>query len=100
MRKVLLSFLLVMGSLILVAQNTVSGNITDSESNEALIGATVLVKGTNNGTITDVNGAFSLQDVPPGTYTLQVWHETLGQQTQDITVNANAESSPIVEFTP
>ena len=48
--------------------------------------------------VTDANGAFSLQDVPPGTYTLQVWHETLGQQTQQVTVAANGETPAEVEF--
>ena len=46
--------------------------------------------------ITDADGAFSLADVPAGTYTLKAWHETLGAQTQEITVKAGAETK--VEF--
>lgn len=38
---------------------TVSGNITD-ESDQPLPGATVLEKGTTNGTITDINGNYTL----------------------------------------
>ena len=34
------------------------------EKGEAVIGATVLVKGTTNGTITDVDGIFTLDNVP------------------------------------
>lgn len=33
-------------------------------------------------------GSFSLADVPPGTYHLSVWQETLGTKTQEITVEA------------
>jgi hypothetical protein len=38
--------------------------------------------------VTGRNGSFSLPDVPPGTYTLKVWHERLGTQTQSIEVSA------------
>ena len=48
------------------AQTTVSGNIVDSEG-EALIGVNVLVEGTVLGTISDIDGNFSLtvQSQPP-----------------------------------
>ncbi len=36
--------------------------------------------------LTDDDGAFSLDDVPPGTYTLEAWHETLGTVTRRVTV--------------
>ncbi len=39
-------------------------NITDSK-NEPLIGVTVIVKGTNNGTVTDLHGNYVLDNVPP-----------------------------------
>jgi len=39
---------------------TVSGKIIDLKTNEVLIGATVAIKGTTNGTLTDVNGEFIL----------------------------------------
>lgn len=39
---------------------TISGTITDSESGEGLPGVTVLEKGTNNGTITDLDGNYTL----------------------------------------
>ncbi|MDN5213625.1 TonB-dependent receptor [Fulvivirgaceae bacterium BMA12] len=38
----------------------ISGKVTDSDSNEPLIGASVMVLGTNLGTITDINGNFNL----------------------------------------
>lgn len=42
---------------------TVSGVIVDANG-EPVIGASVLVKGTNNGTITDLDGKFTVNDVP------------------------------------
>ena len=42
------------------AQSTITGNVTD-ETGEAVIGCTVLEKGTSNGTITDFDGNFTLQ---------------------------------------
>lgn len=38
-------------------------------------------------------GSYSLADVPPGTYHLSVWQETLGTKTQDITVEAGKTAS-------
>ena len=61
----LLSFLLMTVSLI--AQNSihVKGVVKDPLG-EAIIGASVVVKGTTNGSITDLNGHFNLSDVPSG----------------------------------
>lgn len=44
---------------------TISGKITDTK-NEPLVGASVLVKGTTNGTVTNTEGGFSLNNVPKG----------------------------------
>ncbi len=42
------------------AQGTISGSVTDASTGEVLPGATVLVKGTKNGTTTDFDGNFSI----------------------------------------
>ena len=36
--------------------------------------------------VTNKNGEFNIKDLPAGTYTLEVWHETLGTQTKKITI--------------
>jgi TonB-linked SusC/RagA family outer membrane protein len=46
-------------------QNTISGTVTDEEG-LALIGVTVLVKGTTNGAITGTDGTYTLTNVPAG----------------------------------
>lgn len=42
--------------------------------------------------VTDNSGSFKLTDVPPGTYTVEVWHETLGKSSQKVTVKAKEEA--------
>ena len=54
-----------------VAQNTVSGTVIDGENNEPIIGASVFVKGTKVGAVTDIDGHFSLS-ASSATPTLEV----------------------------
>lgn len=60
-RLTALILFLLMGIPFLMAQKTVkvSGKITD-DSNETMIGVSIMEKGTNNGIITDFNGNYSL----------------------------------------
>jgi TonB-linked SusC/RagA family outer membrane protein len=44
-----------------VSAQTMTGTVIDDQTNDALIGASVQVKGTNKGTTTDTNGKFTLQ---------------------------------------
>ncbi|MCB9312338.1 MAG: SusC/RagA family TonB-linked outer membrane protein [Lewinellaceae bacterium] len=67
------------------AQRTVSGTVTD-ENGEALIGASVLAKGTTAGTITNVDGQYRLE-VPAGSNVL-VFSYT-GFTTQEVTLGAS-----------
>jgi len=69
--KLLLLFALLLSVQFAFAQRTVTGTVTDAETNDPLIGANVLVTGTSNGTVTDVNGAFSLE-VPNEAATLTI----------------------------
>lgn len=54
-----------------LAQRTVNGTVSDAETGEPLIGANVLVSGTSTGTVTDIDGTFSLE-VPDGVEKLEV----------------------------
>ncbi len=44
---------------------TVSGKITEKTTGKPAIGVSILVKGTSNGTVSDINGTFMLTHVPP-----------------------------------
>ena len=46
--------------------------------------------------VTGSDGSFDLKGLPPGTYTLKAWHETLGTATQTVTIGAT--ESKQVEF--
>ena len=48
--------------------------------------------------VTDEKGAFSLKDVPPGSYKLEIWQETLGQSVKDVTVKAKEETKLTIEL--
>ncbi|WP_421799707.1 TonB-dependent receptor domain-containing protein [Haliscomenobacter sp.] len=71
--KIVFCAILLLGFLSnLTAQNkpgTIAGKIIDKASGEALIGATVMVEGTDNGTVTDIEGNFTLE-LNPGTFIL------------------------------
>ncbi len=69
MKKFLSIWALVLGLTgFATAQRTVTGSITDAK-NEPLIGASVVIKGTSKGVISDLDGKFSL-DVPKEATTL------------------------------
>ena len=59
LKMFLTGLLLVFASTALYAQTEIAGNVTD-EAGEPVIGATVVVKGTTDGTITDLDGNFKL----------------------------------------
>lgn len=71
-KKLLLPVLGVVFSLVASAQTaTITGTVTDAKTNETLIGATIYLDGTSQGTITDFDGNYRLDNVQPGTYTLR-----------------------------
>ncbi|HCY78030.1 MAG TPA: TonB-dependent receptor [Ignavibacteriales bacterium] len=74
MRKLLLFSILALNifSIHIFAQvGKISGTVRDASNNEALIGANVLIEGTNIGAATNVDGSFVILNVSPGTYNLR-----------------------------
>ncbi|MEM9544401.1 MAG: SusC/RagA family TonB-linked outer membrane protein [Bacteroidota bacterium] len=69
-----------------VGQRTITGVITDAETNEGLIGANVIIKDSGTGTITDLDGSFTLE-VPEGTETLVISYT--GYIDQEIVLGAD-----------
>lgn len=64
---------------------TVKGTVVDANG-EPVIGASVLMKGTTNGTITDIDGNFTLSNVNPGILVVSY----IGYKTQEIQVKGGA----------
>ena len=56
---------------------TVQGIVTTEEDGEPVIGASVIVKGTSLGTVTDVNGRFELSGLPPSATRLLISYISL-----------------------
>ncbi len=58
---------------ILIAGTTgkIAGRIIDENTNEPLIGANIILEGTNYGAATDLNGDYFIINLPPGSYNLK-----------------------------
>lgn len=50
--------------------------------------------------LTDDSGSFEITDIPPGDYTLEYWHESLGRRSEEITVAAGAETVADISWKP
>ena len=69
-----------------IAQTKVNGTVTSQEDGQPVIGATVVVVGTQDGTVTDVNGQFSLT-VPAGKNTLRITY--VGMEPIEVSARPN-----------
>lgn len=67
-------------SSVLYGQRQISGRVTDAENGEALIGASIAVKGTTTGTATDFDGRYTLR-LPDGATELRVSYTGYTEQT-------------------
>ncbi len=84
--RLLFLSLMIVCSTIAMAQGKVTGTVVDA-SGESVIGASVMVKGTSNGTITDMDGNFTIQNVPQdGTLIISY----IGFRTQNIPVSGKS----------
>ena len=94
--KKLLSFIvtLVMSFAVMMAQRQVTGTVIAAEDNEPVIGASIVVKGTQTGTTTDIDGKFSLR-VPDNAKTLQISY--IGMRTQEVSLKGKSNFSITLE---
>mgnify|MGYP000574080718 FL=1 len=80
----LLACLFVGIGLVTAQTQKVTGVVISEEDGQPVVGASVLVKGTTQGTITDVDGNFNLSNVPSSAKTLQISY--IGMQTQEVAI--------------
>ena len=78
-----LVLLIFAGAQLVLAQSTITGKVTNAEDGTGIPGATVLVKGTNYGVITDISGDYSLK-LPEGARTLQF--SFVGMKMKDVVI--------------
>jgi hypothetical protein len=48
--------------------------------------------------VTDANGVTKIENVPPGKYNVEVWHETLGKQTKEVEIKAGQTAKVAIEM--
>lgn len=89
-----LFLLLFMPVSLLAQRGTISGQVVDKVSQEPLIGVNILLLNTTIGVASDVNGKFSLSNVPIGTYSLRVTY--LGYEPRLLTDVVVQPSRPTV----
>jgi TonB-linked SusC/RagA family outer membrane protein len=73
------------------AQTRVQGTVTSAEDGEPIVGATVLVKGTTVGTVTDIDGKFVLTGIPSSAKTLVISY--VGMKTQEVAIRSSVRVS-------
>lgn len=64
------------------------GRVNDSKTNESLVGVNIIIKGTTKGTVTDVNGNYTLNNVPQESVIL---FSFLGYQTKEVAYTGQDE---------
>lgn len=50
--------------------------------------------------VTSADGRFEIKGLPPGTYTIEMWHEQLGTQSQSVTVDGETPAQLTAAFKP
>ncbi len=50
--------------------------------------------------VTRDGGKFELKNLPPGTYTIEAWHEKAGTQAQQVTIDSKATRGVTFTFKP
>ncbi len=73
----------------LAQEQTVTGRVIDAETSESIPGATIVVKGTQNGTITDLDGNFRLSLSPTDEQVLII--SFVGYETQEVSVAGKSQ---------
>ncbi len=87
-----LTALLLIIALILNAKtnSVISGKIINQQTNKPVIGASVILVGTNKGAQTDFEGKFKIINVIPGKYTLRITHLDYNAfEIKDIVIDSN-----------
>jgi len=89
MKKILTLLLFIFIGFITYAQSTITGTLTDKVTSEPLIGATVVIEGTSIGTTSDIDGKFTIADVPNGAQQIKISYLGYEDLLQDVTVDGD-----------
>lgn len=95
MKHILLFILLFTASISYAQKYTISGYVKDASTGEVLIGASIFIVGTNNGTFTNYYGFYSIS-LEKGNY--QVEYSYLGYTTTTNFINLTANKTQNIEL--
>ena len=87
------AILFLFSSEVLAQSLSISGKVIDKNSQEPVIGASVLIEGTSNGTITDLDGNFMLSNVPSKGNLVVSY---IGYATQTLPINGRTSFSVVL----
>src|SRR5690606_30236000 len=76
------------------AQTTLTGKVSEANG-EALVGVSVYISGTSVGTVTDIDGTYTL-NVPTGSETGMLTFSLIGYATQEVAINNRSDISIIL----
>ena len=95
MKNLLLLMLMFCFQLIVFAQNSgkISGKITDKQSGEPLIGATITVRGSGASAISDNDGMFTISNVKAGKVTIEISYVGYADVVLNVDVTAGSTAS-------
>lgn len=79
---------------------TITGNVSDATTGEALPAANVLVVGTSLGAATDLDGHYVISGVPSGSYTLRVSYVGYTNRKVEVTVEDHQVATENVKLKP
>lgn len=69
---------------------SISGKVTDGATQEPLFGANVVIRGTNTGASTDIDGNYRIQNLSPEVYTVDVFYVGYENVTKEVTLTQGA----------
>lgn len=96
MKKLLTGILFLTLSVLTYGQvGSIRGRITDADTKETLIGASIFIEGTTIGTITDFDGNFKLERIPVGVHTIICSFISYNKNTRPGIIVSNREISMV-----
>lgn len=94
MKKFYISLLfIIFGFTLVFAQKTITGVVTSSDDNSQMIGVSVVVKGTNRGVITNIDGKYSIS----ATNNEKLVFSYVGMQPKEVTVGNQTEINVVLD---
>jgi TonB-linked SusC/RagA family outer membrane protein len=79
---------------------TIEGTVIDGDTDDSLPGVQVFIPDLNAGTVTDINGAYTIPSVPAGTYEVEARFVGFRTVTQEVEVSSGETATADFTLTP